>query len=60
MGVALAALLGAACLAAPAEAVDVGQQAPEIQATEWLGEAYPGGLASLEGKVVLLDFWGLG
>ena len=33
----------------------VGKPAPALQVTEWLGK--PNSLASLKGKVVLLDFW---
>ena len=58
--VAVAALAGSLLVSGQAEAVEVGQVAPEIACTSWHNDAYPKGLASLRGRVVLLVFWSVG
>jgi hypothetical protein len=43
----------------PAEAVSIGQPAPELTNTVWINSA-PLQLADLRGKVILLEFWTYG
>jgi cytochrome c biogenesis protein CcmG/thiol:disulfide interchange protein DsbE len=60
LGLLLALAGGVACAgprAAPQEgAAVIGQFAPTLQ-LEWLDGSAPGGLESLRGRVVLLEFW---
>lgn len=53
-----ALLLAAALLSAPVAAqVDVGADAPEIDAKDWFNPPPGSSLAELRGQVVLIEFW---